>query len=124
VRKAPDAIAFRVEQQPDAVFQRLKRLPPGLYQVEVGGVLRLEDELPARVGHVEQQHVVGLVGSEVVRDGVDPPHPFGHPRLDLLQEIHERQDRAGLVGFGERLAGGGYERPEDVTPGFSVAVES
>jgi hypothetical protein len=78
--------------------QRSERLPSGLDEVEVRRLLGLEDELPPRVGHVEQQNVVGFVGAEVVHDGVDPPYAFGHPRLDPLQEVHKRDDRAAGVG--------------------------
>src|SRR5687767_14382376 len=50
----------------------LEDLPPGLDQVEVGGIGRLEDELPAWVEQAEQQRVGTAVGAEVVDHGVDP----------------------------------------------------
>src|SRR5579859_26845 len=59
--------------------QGAQHLPPGFYEVEVGGVDRLEDELPARVGQRPEQHVGGPVRAQVVLDRVDRlglrPHP-------------------------------------------------
>src|SRR3954469_327089 len=46
-------------------------LPPGLDQVQVGRVLGLEDELPARMEQAEQKHVRRAVGIEVVDDCID-----------------------------------------------------
>src|SRR5438445_4763805 len=52
-----------------AAFERqgAQDLPPGLDQIQVGGVLGLEDELPTRVRQREQQHVGGAV-SVLARD--------------------------------------------------------
>ena len=52
--------------------QRAQHLPPWLDQVEIGGVLGLEDHLPARVRQHEQQHVRGTVRAQIVEDDVDP----------------------------------------------------
>ena len=48
-----------------------EHLPPGLDQVEIGRVGRLEDELPTRMGQREQEHIGGAVDVQVVDDGVD-----------------------------------------------------
>src|SRR5947209_10798367 len=45
--------------------KRAQHLPPRLQQVQIGGIDRLEHELPARVGQREQQHVHGSVGVEI-----------------------------------------------------------
>src|SRR5262249_37798144 len=42
-------------------------LPPGLDQVQVGGIFGLEDELPTRMGQAEEQHVVGVLHVEVIQ---------------------------------------------------------
>lgn len=48
-----------------------QHLPPGFDQVQVGGVGRLEDELPAAVGQGEEQHIRGAVDVEVIAERVD-----------------------------------------------------
>ena len=67
--------------------ERAERLPPGLDQVQVGCVGRLEDELPAWVGQDEEQDIGRPVGVQVVQDGVDALDLGRGPRLDALQEV-------------------------------------
>ncbi len=62
-------------------------LPPRLDQVQVRRRDRLEDKLPSRACHVEQQHVAGSVGGQVVEDGVDAGDASREPSLDPLQKI-------------------------------------
>src|SRR4051812_47808880 len=94
--------------------QRAQHLPPGLDQVQVGGVLGLEDELPARVQQAEQQHVGRAVDVEVVEHGVDALDRGIDPGLDLAQEVDPVDRGAALVGGGEGLAGRGLEGAEHV----------
>ncbi len=54
------SICSHVSEKRPLDRQGFEGLPPRLYEVEVGRVLGLENELPARVGGVEHQHVVGL----------------------------------------------------------------
>jgi hypothetical protein len=61
--------------------QGAQHLPPGLDQVEVGRVLGLEDELPARMEQAEQQNIRRAVGAEVV-----PP-----PALPLYEAFHVKR---------------------------------
>ena len=56
-----------------------EHLPPGLDQVELGGIGRLEDELPARMGQREQQDVGGAMHVQVVDDGVHPLDRWRYP---------------------------------------------
>jgi transposase len=76
LRPGLEAAAFEGERAED--------LPPGLDEVEVRGVCRLEDEFPARVRQREEQHVGGAMGAEVVEHGVDARHVGGRAALDLL----------------------------------------
>ena len=55
--------------------QGAEHLPPWLDQVEVGCILGLEDELPARMEQAEQQHVGRAVGAEVVPPPALPKGP-------------------------------------------------
>ena len=55
--------------------QGAQHLPPGLDQVEISGILGLEDELPAWVKQAEQQHVGRAVGAEVVSPPALPKGP-------------------------------------------------
>src|SRR5262245_59422124 len=61
--------------------ERAQDLPPWFDQIQVGGVLRLEDELPARMGEGKEQDVSGAVGAQMVENGVDALHLRVDPRL-------------------------------------------
>src|SRR3954467_12695515 len=94
--------------------QGAQHLPPRLDQVQVGGVLGLEHELPARMQQAEQQHVGGAVDVEVVEHGVDPLDRGIDPGLDLAQEVDPVDGGAALVGQGEGGTGRGLEGAEHV----------
>ena len=66
--------------------QRAQNLPPGLDQIEVRGVLGLKDELPARMGQGEQQHIGGAMHVQVVDDRMDPLDLIRDPGLHLLRK--------------------------------------
>src|SRR6266851_9923941 len=46
--------------------QRLEGFPPGFNQVQVRGVRGLKDELPARIGQIEEQDIDGPMHAQVV----------------------------------------------------------
>jgi hypothetical protein len=102
--------------------QRLEHLPPRLDQVQVRGVHRLEDELPAGMRQAEQQHVGRPVGTQVVEDRVDPRDLRRDPRLDVPEEVGPVRRRAAAVGAGEGLAGGRAEGAEDVPLAAAAVV--
>jgi len=103
--------------------ERAQHLPPRLDEVEVGGVLRLEHHLPARVRQHEEQHVNRAVAAQVVGDGVDPLDPLRQPALDLLQEGHPVADATARVGSREGGAGLGAEGAEDVALAAPAIVD-
>src|SRR6476661_4132706 len=107
-----------------AAFQRqgAQDLPPGLDQVQVGRVLGLEDELPARMEQAEQQHVRRTVGIEVVDDGIDALARRIDPGLDRAQEIDPVGRRAVLIGLGEGVAAGRLEGAENIAGDTAAAV--
>src|SRR4051794_909710 len=102
--------------------QGAQHLPPRLDQVQVGGVLGLEDELPARMQQAEQQHVGGAVDVEVVEHRVDPLDRGIDPGLDLAQEVDPVDGGAALVGQGEGGTGRGLEGAEHVAGDATPAV--
>src|SRR5215210_7287908 len=91
-----------------------EHLQPGLDQVEIGGIGRLEDEFPARMGQREQQDVGGAVDVEVVEDGMDALDLRREPGVDLRKEVDPVGAGAPAVRRGECLAGGRLEGAEDV----------
>src|SRR5215212_8946215 len=97
-------------------------LPPGFDQVQIGRVLGLEDELPARMEQTEQQHVRRAVGIEVVEDCIDALARRIDPGLDRAQEIDPVSRRAALVGLGEGLAAGRLEGAENIAGNTAAAV--
>src|SRR3954453_14196031 len=97
-------------------------LPPGLDQVQVGRVLGLEDELPARMEHAEQKHVRRAVGIEVVDHCIDALARRIDPGLDRAQEIDPIGRRAALIGLGEGLAAGRLEGAENIAGDTAAAV--
>src|SRR3954451_21003437 len=102
--------------------QGAQDLPPGLDQVQVGRVLGLEDELPARMEQAEQQHVRRAVGIEVVDDCIDTLARRIDPGLDRAQEINPVGCRAALIGLGEGLAAGRLEGAENIAGDTAAAV--
>jgi hypothetical protein len=110
-------------EPPPLQRQALEHLPPRLDQVEVGGVLRLEDELPPRVRQAKQQHVGGPVRLQVVDDGV---HPLGlgrDPRLGPLQEVGPVGGAAARVGMRQGFPGGRAEGAEDISFAAAAVVD-
>src|SRR5829696_4793460 len=103
--------------------QRAQYLPPRLDQIEVGGVPRLEDELPARVDQRPEQHVRGAVGCQVVQDDVDAVDARVEPALDPLQEGDDVGGGAPGVGRGQRRARHGHEGAEDVATAAASIVD-
>src|SRR5690242_5108018 len=97
-------------------------LPPGLDQVQVGRVLGLEDELPARMEQTEQKHVRRAVRIEVVDDGIDALARRIDPGLDRAQEIDPVGRRAVLIGLGEGVAAGRLEGAENIAGDTAAAV--
>src|SRR3954462_6929572 len=102
--------------------QGAQDLPPGLDQVQVGRVLGLEDELPARMEQAEQQHIRRAVGIEVVEDCIDALAHRIDPGLDRAQEIDPVGPRAALIGLGEGLAAGRLEGAENIAGDIAAAV--
>src|SRR3954449_7319102 len=102
--------------------QRAQDLPPRLDQVQVGRVLGLEDELPARMEQAEQQHVRRAVGIKVVDDCIDALAHRIDPGLDRAQEIDPVGCRAALIGLGEGLAAGRLEGAENIAGDTATAV--
>src|SRR5579859_2906721 len=91
-----------------------ERFPPGFDQIQVGGVGRLEDELPARMGQGEQEDVGRAVGAQVVLDGEDAHGVARQPGVDALQEVGPVGDGAAGIGLRERVARGRSKGAEDV----------
>src|SRR4051794_7402397 len=103
--------------------QRAQDLPPWLDQVQVGGILGLEHELPARVGKREQEDIGGAVDVEIVHHRVDPFDPSVDPALDCAEEIDPVRSGTARVGFGEGLPCGRPEGAEDITFATSAVVD-
>ena len=115
-------------EPPPLQRQRLQHLPPRLDQVQVRRVLRLEDELPPRVGQAEQQHVGRPVGVQVVEDRVDPPDVRRDPRLDLAPGSRPSWRRCGSAWTSPRpgwlLAACGPISSRQMTTGPSGGFEA
>src|SRR6266516_2155752 len=52
-------------KSPSFEGQRLEGLPPRLDQVSISRSSRLEDELPARIGQVEEEHIHGSMHAQI-----------------------------------------------------------
>src|ERR1700760_2356767 len=109
-------------EAPPLQRQRAQHLPPRLQQVQIGGINRLEHELPARVGQREQQHVWGGVSVEIVHHRIDPFDSRIDPTLDLAEEVNPVRGGAAGIGGGEGRAAGGLEGPEHVAGYITTAI--
>src|SRR3954469_19801113 len=103
--------------------QGAQHLPPWLDQVEVGRILGLEDELPARMEQAEQQHVGRAVGAEVVNDRIAPLDRGIDPGFDFAQEVDPVCRGAAVVGLCVSTAAGGLESTEDIAGTASAVVD-
>ena len=99
-----------------------QHLPPRLQQVQIGGIDRLEHELPTRVGQREQQHVGGGVGVEIVHHRVNPFNSRVDPPLDLAEEVNPICNGAAGVSGGERSAAGGLQGAKHVAGYVATAI--
>src|SRR4051795_10737715 len=103
--------------------QGAEHLPPWLDQVEVGRILGLEDELPARMEQVEQQHVGCAVSAEVVSYRIDPLDCGIDPGLNLAEEVNPVGRGAAIVGMRQGRTAGRLESPEDIAATASAIVD-
>jgi hypothetical protein len=74
--------------------QRAQDFPPWLDQVQIGRVFWLEDNLPAGMGQVEQEHIEGPVDIEVVHHSIDPLGGGVDPALDPAQPFDRLRSRS------------------------------
>src|SRR3954468_8839775 len=102
--------------------QGAQHLPPGLDQVEIGRILGLEDELPARMKQAEQQHVRRAVSTEVVNYRIDPRDRGIDPGLDLAEEVDPVGCGAAVIGLRVSTAAGGLESTEDIAGVIASAI--
>ena len=103
--------------------QGAQHLPPWLDQVEVGRILGLEDEFPARMEQAEQQHVGRAVGAEVVGHGIDPLDRGIDPGFDLAQEVDPVGRGAAIIGVSKGRAAGRLEGPENLAAAPPAVVD-
>src|SRR4051794_20053458 len=103
--------------------QRAQDLPPRFDQVQIGRILGLENELPARMGEREQQHIGGTVDVEVVHHRVDPLDSSLDPALDRAEEIDPVRGGAAPVGGGECIPRGRSEGAKDIALAASAVVD-
>ncbi len=109
----PADVSPRLEAPP-LECQRAPHLPPGLDQVQVGRLLRLEDECPPGVRSGEQQAIGGARGTQIIHDGIEAFSVRGHPRLPLREAVHIIRRGASLIGRGQRCAVRRLEGAADV----------
>ena len=91
-----------------------QHLPPGLNEVEVRRILRLKDELPARMRQGEQQDIGGPMGTQMIHERVDPLPVRGNPGLYPCQEVDIVGCRPPRIRRRQRFAVGGLEGPKDI----------
>src|SRR5215471_2336301 len=97
--------------------QGTQRLPPGLYQVQVGRVGRLEDELRARMGQREQQDVSGSMHRQVIQNGLDALYLSGNPLVHLGEKIDPVDRCPPIIGNGQGLSAGRLKGSKDIALG-------
>jgi hypothetical protein len=94
--------------------QRAQHLPPGLDEVQVGRITRLEDELPARARPRTQQDLGSWMRTQVVHDSIDRLHVWGNSGLHSLQEVRIVRCGASRIGCSQRFSIGRLERSKDI----------
>src|SRR5215475_15629382 len=99
-----------------ATFERgrAQRLPPRLDQVEIGGILRLRDELPTRMLQTKQENITRAMRAQVINNRIDTVEIRRQPLVDPLKKVHPVECRASAVGLRQRLSGYWPKRSEDI----------
>jgi hypothetical protein len=122
---APDSLLDLGPSLEPAALERwrVEDFPPRLDEVQIGRILGLEHELPARVGEREQENIGGAVRVEVVHHRVDPLDPGVDPALDRAEEIDPVRDGAARVGGGEGVPRGRPEGAEDIAFAAAAVVD-
>jgi hypothetical protein len=94
--------------------ERTQHPPPGLDQVKIRCVLRLEDDPPARICQGAEQHIGGSMGLQVIDNCLDLLAVCGQPGIDMRQEVHPVDRRTPLVRLGEGFTRGRAQGAEDI----------
>lgn len=97
---------------PTGQCQRARDLPPRLDQVQIDGIGRLEDELPAGMMDLEQQQIVTMVHIQVVEDGIDALLVRRDVVIDPAQEINEVRFGAPRIAPGPAVTRRFSQRPK------------
>ena len=74
--------------------ERAQRLPPRLDQVEIGGVLRLKDELPTWMLQTKQEDITRAMCAQVINNNrIDTIEICRQPLVDPLKKVHSVECR-------------------------------
>ena len=77
--------------------ERAQRLPPRLDQVEIGGILRLKDELPTRMLQTKQENITRAMRTQVINNCIDTIEICRQPLVDPLKKVYPVECRASAA---------------------------
>ena len=103
--------------------QRAQDFPPGFDQIQVGGVGRLVDKLPARMMDHEQQQVTAMMHLQIVHDGVDALCVFWDLGVHVAEEVDEVHGTAARVALRPALSCGLPQGPIDIAKGPAPIID-
>jgi hypothetical protein len=74
--------------------ERAQDLPPRFDQIEIGGIRRLIDKLPALMMDHEEQQIVAMMHLQIIHDGVNALHLGWNLFIDQAEKVEEVLFRA------------------------------
>src|SRR5262245_22159055 len=94
--------------------ERAQRLPPRLDQIEIGGILRLKDELPTRMLQTKQENITRAMRTQVINNCIDTIEICRQPLVDALKKVHPVEGRTRAVSLRQRLSSYWSKCAEDI----------
>ena len=102
--------------------ERVEGLPPGLAQVEGGGIFGLVDQLPARMGQVKKQHSISLMPRQLIEHHLDSLNRGRDGCLNPIKQVHELLARAAAIGCRHHFTAGWLQRTQDIALALGSSV--
>ena len=103
--------------------QRTQDLPPGFDEIEIGGIRRLIDELPARMMDHKQQQVSAMMHLQIVHDGRDALFVFWDLGVHIAEEVYKVYGAAARVALRPAVSGGLPQGPIDIAKGSAPIID-
>src|SRR5260221_11918871 len=94
--------------------ERTQRLPPGVHEIEIGGIGGLIDEFPTGMMDHEEQEIVAMMHVQIIQDGIDAHFVESDLLVDEAEKVDEVLDASSGIALRPRLSCRLPQRPKDI----------